>query len=113
MDAEWLVACFCAEWCGACREYRPGLEALARDFPDAAFIYVDIEDEADLAGDYDVEDFPTILVQRGDRVLLYGTMLPIHEHLKRALESLKEDPPRATVAVPDFRAALRAARGGG
>ncbi|MEW5890427.1 MAG: thioredoxin family protein [Pseudomonadota bacterium] len=87
---EWLVVCLCAEWCGTCRDYRAGFAALAQDFPDAGFLWVDIEDHAGWAGDFDVDNFPTVLIQRGDWVLFYGTVPPQHGHLRRMLESLRE-----------------------
>jgi len=77
LDAgQWVVACLCAGWCDVCKQYRAGFEALAADFPDAQFVWIDIEDQADLVGDLDVENFPTILMQREDIVAFYGTMLP-------------------------------------
>ena len=85
---ELLVVCLCAEWCGTCREYRPGFEALARRWPDAAFFWIDVEDEAQWVADLEVENFPTLLIQRGEEVLFYGTMLPQHAILQRTLESL-------------------------
>lgn len=83
-----LVVCLCADWCGTCREYRPGFDALARAWPQAGFHWVDVEDDADWIGDYDVENFPTLLIQRGDLVLFFGTMLPQHQFLQRTLETL-------------------------
>ena len=86
---EWLVACLCADWCGVCRDYREGFEALGREFPGARFAWVDIEDDPEAAGGHEVEDFPTILVKRGDAILFCGTMQPHHAHLRRLLESLE------------------------
>jgi thioredoxin 1 len=58
------VLCFCADWCGACREYRPGFEAVSQEFPDARFLWFDIEDSAEEMGDLDVQNFPTILIRK-------------------------------------------------
>ena len=70
------VACLCAAWCGTCSSYRATFEELAARHPDKTFVWIDIEDQADVVGDPDVENFPTLLVQRGDTVAFFGTMLP-------------------------------------
>lgn len=87
---RWVVACLCAGWCDVCKQYRAGFEALATDFPDAQFVWIDIEDQADLVGDLDVENFPTILMQRGDVVVFYGTMLPEPRQVARLLAAQLE-----------------------
>lgn len=72
----WVVACLCAAWCDACKAYRPGFEELAKQHPDKRFLWIDIEDQADLVGDIDIENFPTLLLQKGDTVAFFGTVLP-------------------------------------
>ena len=91
LDAgQWVVACLCAGWCDVCKQYRAGFEALASDYPDAQFVWIDIEDQADLVGDLDVENFPTILMQRDDVVAFYGTMLPEPRQVARLLSAQME-----------------------
>ncbi|MGZ8290614.1 MAG: thioredoxin family protein [Telluria sp.] len=75
-DGRWVVACLCAAWCGTCASYRGVFESLGARHPDKLFVWIDIEDQADLVGDLDVENFPTLLIQRGDVVAFFGTMLP-------------------------------------
>ncbi len=84
------VICLCAEWCGTCREYRTGFEDVAARFPGVRFHWVDIEDQADTLGDLDIENFPTLLINRGTSVLYYGVMLPYPDHLVGILESFHE-----------------------
>lgn len=88
LNAKLLVACLCATWCGTCREYRDAFSSLTRIFPDAAFIWLDVDDDAQLIGHLDVENFPTILIQRDDAVLFFGVMLPDHKQLKRLIQAL-------------------------
>jgi thioredoxin 1 len=77
LDGEgWVVACLCAAWCGTCSTYRAGFDSLAARHPDKTFVWIDIEDQAGVVGDLDVENFPTLLLQRGDKVAFFGTMLP-------------------------------------
>lgn len=73
---RWIVACLCAAWCGTCGTYRAAFDGLAARHPDKEFIWIDIEDQADVVGDLDVENFPTLLIQRDDTVAFFGTMLP-------------------------------------
>lgn len=89
-EREFLVVCLCADWCGTCRDYRPVFEGLKKSFPDADFIWVDIEDQAELINDIEVEDFPTLLIQRRQWVLFFGTMLPHARHLESVLGMFRE-----------------------
>ncbi len=73
---RWIVACLCAAWCGTCAGYREVFEELAARHPDKFFVWIDIEDHADVVGDLDVENFPTLLIQHHELVAFFGTMLP-------------------------------------
>jgi thioredoxin 1 len=72
----WTVACLCAAWCGTCASYRAAFDDLAARHPDMTFVWIDIEDQAGIVGDLDVDNFPTLLLQRADVVAFFGTMLP-------------------------------------
>ncbi len=108
-----LVACLCAQWCRTCDAYRETLVAVRAALqatPGAAplsFMWVDIEDESELVGDLDIEDFPTILLARGDEVLFFGPVLPHAQTLSRFVRSaLAGDlaPLSAATLAPDVRA---------
>ena len=86
----WIVACLCAAWCDVCRQFRPAFDALAARHPDHRFVWIDIEDEADIVGDFDVEDFPTLLIQRADTVVFFGTVLPDAGQTQRLLQAQLE-----------------------
>ncbi|QNP48546.1 thioredoxin family protein [Diaphorobacter aerolatus] len=70
------VICLCAQWCVVCGQYRPQFEALAGQFPGVEFRWVDVEDEEEAMGDYDVETFPTLLIAEGDEPRFLGPVLP-------------------------------------
>ena len=73
---RWTVACLCALWCGTCGSYRATFEELAARHPDTLFVWIDIEDQADVVGDLDIDNFPTLLIQHEDNVAFFGTVLP-------------------------------------
>ncbi|MCK9684277.1 thioredoxin family protein [Scleromatobacter humisilvae] len=111
-----LVACLCAQWCRTCDAYRDTLaatrDAMRRGHPDAAmrFVWVDIEDESELVGDLDIEDFPTILLARGDQVLFFGPVLPHAQTLDRLVRNALDTdlPPLSTAALAEDVRALPA-----
>ncbi len=82
----WLVACLCAEWCGSCREYRAAFEAARAAHPEARFAWVDIEDHPDVLGPVDVENFPSLLIARGDHIAFFGTVTPHAATLKALVD---------------------------
>jgi thioredoxin 1 len=121
-DNTWVVACLCAAWCDVCTQYRPGFDELAARHPDKLFIWIDIEDRADIVGEFDVDNFPTLLMQRGDDVVFYGTTLPdahIAHRLLTSHASKSDDERNAEAAGKErrawqnernLRAALRASK---
>jgi len=80
------IVCLCAEWCGTCRDYQATFAALQLALPGHRYRWIDIEDEADLLGDVDVETFPTLLVAHGGQVLFAGPVLPRLSDAQRLVE---------------------------
>ncbi|QPF76302.1 thioredoxin family protein [Roseateles sp. DAIF2] len=90
-----LVACLCAGWCRVCDGYHEVFAALREQHPDWRFVWVDIEDDAELVDDLEVETFPTLLVGRGRELLFIGPLTPQLATAQRLLTSLQDaaDPP--------------------
>jgi thiol-disulfide isomerase/thioredoxin len=83
-----LVAGLCAQWCGTCRDYQPLFDDAAQGFEGRArFVWVDVEDHAEVMGALDVDDFPTLLIAHGDDALFFGTILPHAATLVRLVQS--------------------------
>jgi thioredoxin 1 len=83
-----LVAGLCAQWCGTCREYRPLFDQQSLAFGEhASFAWVDVEDHDEVLGALDVENFPTLLIARGDEVLFYGVVTPHVQTLARLVQT--------------------------
>lgn len=85
-----VVVCLCAEWCTVCREYRTAFDALALEFPDSLFTWVDVEDSADVLGPVEIENFPTIAIGIGDALGFFGSLNPQREVLRRVLTNVVE-----------------------
>jgi len=89
-----LVVCLCAAWCDTCNEFRQSFERIAAARPDMRFLWLDIEDDAEVCGDVDVENFPTLAVWRDASLLFYGVTLPQEGGVARLVDAL------ATGGVP-------------
>jgi len=103
---QMLVICFCAAWCDTCRAYQPKFEALSESFPQASFVWVDIEDDPALLGDVDVENFPTLMIEAGGGIKFFGTMLPHIELLERLIQSARPEDKNQVTDLPAIRAML-------
>ena len=83
------VACLCAGWCHLCDDYRAVLRAVAAEMSpcaaDLQWHWIDIEDEADLIGEIDVETFPTLVIADADTVRFAGPLMPHPDMLRRLL----------------------------
>ena len=64
-----------------------------------------MEDEEDLAGDVDVDTFPTLLVGQRGSARFFGPLLPQAAVLRRLLESLST-PAGGTLAPAEAQALL-------
>lgn len=96
------VACLCADWCGSCREYRDRFEEVGRSFPGAEFVWVDIEDQADLVDPVEVDNFPTLLVLVDQQLRFFGSVTPQTETLHRLVQAQRDAAPAQTPANPDW-----------
>ena len=88
---SWVV-CLCADWCGACKAYRDifsqTADALALVHADCRFVWIDVEDQADLVGDLEIETFPTLLVGNHEGLKFLGAVTPQPDVLSRIVNSL-------------------------
>ena len=112
---ELVVMSLCAAWCDTCNEFRGAFERMAAARPHCTFVWLDIEDDAAIAGDIDVENFPTLAVFRDGHPVYFGVSLPHESTILRLIDALLQsdgiviDAPAAVAALPT--ALLRAATG--
>ena len=101
-----VVVSLCAAWCDSCNQFRATFERLAATRPEIAFIWLDIEDDAAIAGDIDVENFPTLAVYRGTEPVHLGVSLPHEMTVRRLIDALAgsaaalRNVPPAVAALP-------------
>jgi thioredoxin reductase (NADPH) len=102
-----VVVTLCAAWCDTCTQFRAAYERIAQSRPHAAFVWLDIEDDAQIAGDIDVENFPTLAIYRGRAPLHFGVSLPHETTVGRLVDALADgaaplgSAPDEVVALPE------------
>ena len=105
-----LVACLCADWCGVCRDYRSSFEqvraAIQQEHPQAQFLWIDVEDEADLLYPLDVEDFPTLLIAVANSPRFFGPLTPQAQTLERLVRSTALDASANGLPDPELSAVV-------
>ena len=106
-DVTWVV-CLCADWCGLCRDYAAVFALMAARYPGFRFAWLDIEDQADLVGDIDVETFPTVLMADAQGARFFGPLMPQANTLARLLDSLQSASLQVAPLAPATRQLLGA-----
>jgi thioredoxin 1 len=106
-SVHWVI-CLCADWCGLCRDYGELFADMAVRYPGSRFAWLDIEDQAELVGDIEVETFPTLLVADAGGTRFFGPLLPHAQTLSRLLDSVAQPGQPATPHLPSTRALLQA-----
>src|SRR3954454_16835284 len=89
-DEPIVVVFFCAAWCDTCAQFRFAYDAIASQRPAMVFAWLDIEDDHELAGDIDIENFPTLAVYRGNALLHFGVSLPHETTVARLIDELAQ-----------------------
>ena len=111
-DNQRWVVCLCADWCGLCRDYGAVFSRVAAERAASGlsgqFIWLDVEDQADLVGDMDVETFPTVLVMDASGIQFLGSLTPQPATLQRLLASLDGDGVKPSAHTGDTRHLLLA-----
>ena len=100
-DPSVLVACLCAQWCGVCRDYRQVFEQVGARFPQARFVWIDVEDQDELVDPIDVVDFPTLLIALGDQVRFFSVVTPQAGTLERLVRERTQGAASATPVEPE------------
>ncbi|MEI7537849.1 MAG: thioredoxin family protein [Comamonadaceae bacterium] len=108
--ASALVVCLCADWCGVCREYQSRFTQVQARYAQVEFLWIDVEDEADLLHPLDIKDFPTLLLAVGNEPRFLGPVTPQAEMLERLIRSQIQDaaaPALADKSVSDLVLRIR------
>jgi thioredoxin 1 len=80
---------FWAPWCGPCRIFGPVFEKVSEANPDVVFAKVNTEDQQDLAGMFQIQAIPTLMVFRDGILLLQQPGALPAQALQKLIEQVK------------------------
>ena len=60
---------FYADWCGPCKTQDPIIEELAEEYPDVDFEKVNVDEQQEVANEYQVRSLPTLIVENDDGIV--------------------------------------------
>ena len=106
-----VVLCFCAAWCDSCTQYQEKFEVLSAQYPEASFVWIDIEEYPELLGEEDVENFPTVAIMHGQEIRFMGTLLPHIGHLDRLIQAMEGPGKNQQTTLPENLITLLGATG--
>ena len=78
---------FYADWCGPCKTQDPILEELAEEWGERfALEKVNVDEEQDVANEYQVRSLPTLVVENDDGIVERFVGVTQREDIEDALE---------------------------
>ncbi|ACV46449.1 MULTISPECIES: thioredoxin family protein [Halomicrobium] len=77
---------FYADWCGPCKTQDPILEELEADWGDVSFEKINVDEEQDVANEYQVRSLPTLIVENDDGIVERFVGVTQREDLEDALQ---------------------------
>lgn len=60
---------FWAAWCGPCRMIAPALDELSEENPDVKIVKVNVDEEPELASQFNVMSIPALFLIKGGKVV--------------------------------------------
>ncbi len=77
---------FYADWCGPCKTQDPILDDLEGDFENVEFEKVDVDEEQDVANQYQVRSLPTLIIENDDGIVDRFVGVTQREDIESALK---------------------------
>jgi thioredoxin 1 len=77
---------FYADWCGPCKTQDPILDELEEEYGEVTFQKVNVDEEQDVANQYQVRSLPTLVVENDDGVVERFVGVTQREDIEAALQ---------------------------
>jgi thioredoxin len=68
-EGKKVLVDYWAKWCGPCKSLIPRLESIESQYPDVAFVKVDVDENMDSALDLGIRSVPTVIIYDGEKLI--------------------------------------------
>jgi thioredoxin 1 len=81
-----VIVDFYADWCGPCKILGPTMEQIADERKDLKVVKINVDEEGELAQEYNVMSIPTIIVIKDGKVTNLSMGVQSKERVLKLLE---------------------------
>ena len=68
-EGKKILVDYWAEWCGPCKALIPRLESIESQYPNVAFVKVNVDENMDSALDLGIRSVPTVIIYDGEKLI--------------------------------------------
>jgi thioredoxin 1 len=80
---------FYADWCGPCKTQDPILDDLKEEWTDVEFEKINVDEEQDVANEYQVRSLPTLIVETEEGIVERFVGVTQAEDIEAAFETAR------------------------
>ncbi len=88
-SGELVIVDFFATWCGPCQMFIPIFDEYSEKNPDISLIKIDIDENAELAGNNKVTGVPTIVAYKNGKEISRFSGFKPYEELEKFINLIK------------------------
>ena len=82
----------CADWCVVCKGLKPTFQELQASSSDIHWQWVDVEDYSEIFDQFDIENFPSLLIMVDETPWFLGSTDPRKDVIARTAEAVANSP---------------------
>jgi len=83
-----MVYYFTAAWCGPCKMFKPTVQEVSSEL-EIGIVYVDVDQQRDMAMKYGVTSVPTVMIENNGSVLYRNSGVMSKPQLKQVLSQFR------------------------